>query len=144
MEAVARQFATNQPVLVVRNGWFSFRWTEIFEFGEIPSSEIVLKAQPVVTDPSSPQYAPMPIDAVVNKIAETKPAVVFMPHVETSTGMIVSDDYITQVAHAVHDVGGLLVLDCIASGTVWADMKKLGIDVLISAPQKGWSGPACC
>lgn len=142
MEAVARQFATNKSVLVVRNGWFSFRWTEIFEFGDIPSSEIVLKAQPVVVDP--PQYAPMPIDAVVSTIAESQPACVFMPHVETSTGMIVSDDYISQVGQAVHAVGGLLVLDCIASGTVWVDMKKLGIDLLISAPQKGWSGPACC
>jgi len=143
MEAVARQFATNENVLVVRNGWFSFRWTEIFDMGSIPSSQTVLKAQAVVaSDPM--QYAPMPIETVVNNILQEKPSAVFMPHVETSTGMIVSSEYIEQVAEAIHKVGGLLVLDCIASGTVWIDMKKMGVDVLISAPQKGWSGPACC
>ena len=144
MEAVARQFATNEHVLVVRNGWFSFRWTEIFDMGSIPSSSTVMKAQPVVSDPPMQQYAPHPIDAVVNKILEEKPSSVYMPHVETSTGMIVSNEYIETVADAVHKVGGLLVLDCIASGTIWIDMKNMGVDVLISAPQKGWSGPACC
>lgn len=147
MEAVARQFATNEKVLVVRNGWFSFRWTEIFQMASIPKEEIVMKATPVVessTDPKQNQYAPHDIDAVVSKILEENPAAVFMPHVETSTGMIVSSDYITKVAQATHRVGGLLVLDCIASGTVWIDMRKMGVDVLVSAPQKGWSGPACC
>lgn len=140
MEAVARQFATNEHVLVIRNGWFSFRWTEIFDMGRIPSSHTVLKAQPM----EDQQYAPHPIAEVVNKILEEKPAAVFAPHVETSTGMILSEDYIQAAAEAVHKVGGLFVLDCIASGTVWIDMKKLGVDVIISAPQKGWSGPACC
>jgi aspartate aminotransferase-like enzyme len=140
MEAVARQFATNEHVLVIRNGWFSFRWTEIFDMGSIPNSHSVLKAQAV----GDKQYAPHPIDDVISKILEEKPAVVFAPHVETSTGMILSEEYIQALADAVHKSGGLLVLDCIASGTVWLDMKKLGIDVLISAPQKGWSGPACC
>lgn len=145
MEAVARQFATNEQVLVIRNGWFSYRWTEIFEMGDIPKSHTVLKAKPV--DPSvgqeNYQYAPCPVDEVVAKIYEERPATLFCAHVETSTGMILPDDYIRKVSAAMHDVGGLLVLDCIASGAIWADMKDLGADVVISAPQKGWTGPCC-
>ena len=149
MESVARQFATNEHVLVIRNGWFSFRWTEIFDMGgenNIPKSHTVLKAQPVPTaNPDFPHshYAPYPIDDVVETIRNERPAAVFAPHVETSTGIILPDDYIREAAAAVHEVGGLFVLDCIASGTVWADMKDLGVDVIISAPQKGWTGPCC-
>lgn len=149
MEAVARQFATNEHVMVIRNGWFSFRWTEIFDMGgenTIPSSHTVLKAQPQTpNNPDSPnmQYAPFPIDELVEKVHEERPAVLFAPHVETSTGIILPDDYIRKASAAIHDVGGLFVLDCIASGTVWADMKDLGVDVVISAPQKGWTGPCC-
>mmetsp|Transcript_8526 Transcript_8526/g.17338 ORF Transcript_8526/g.17338 Transcript_8526/m.17338 type:complete len:492 (-) Transcript_8526:155-1630(-) len=150
MEAVARQFVQNEHAMVIRNGWFSFRWTEIFDMGgenSIPKSHTVLKAQPVpvTDDPSCPHthYAPYPIDEVVQKIQEERPAAIFAPHVETSTGMMLPDDYIRKAADAIHSVGGLFVLDCIASGTVWADMKDLGVDVVISAPQKGWTGPAC-
>jgi len=149
MEAVARQFATNEHVMVIRNGWFSFRWTEIFDMGgagqSIPESHTVLKAQPVPssTGTNHQQYTPYPADDVVQKIYDEKPAVIFAPHVETSTGMILPDDYIRKVASAMHEIGGLFVLDCIASGTVWADMKDLGVDVVISAPQKGWTGPSC-
>lgn len=143
MEAVARQFATGKRALVLRNGYFSYRWTQIFEHCGIPSDHIVLKAQPVGPPAVQQQYAPYPIEQVVAKIHLEKPGVVFAPHVETSTGMILPDDYITKMAQAVHDVGGLMVLDCIASGTVWIDMKKLGVDALISAPQKGWTGPSC-
>jgi len=147
MEAVARQFALDEHVLVIRNGWFSYRWTEIFEMGggSIPRSHTVMKAQPIKADGDNPHfhYAPHAIDDVVAKIHEEKPAAVFAPHVETSTGMILSDEYIKKVSAAVHEVGGIFVLDCIASGTVWTDMKKLGVDVVISAPQKGWTGPAC-
>eukprot|EP00529_Nitzschia_sp_RCC80_P023960 CAMPEP_0113505352 /NCGR_PEP_ID=MMETSP0014_2-20120614/35265_1 /TAXON_ID=2857 /ORGANISM="Nitzschia sp." /LENGTH=455 /DNA_ID=CAMNT_0000400647 /DNA_START=142 /DNA_END=1509 /DNA_ORIENTATION=+ /assembly_acc=CAM_ASM_000159 len=144
MEAVARQFATDEHVMVIRNGWFSFRWTEIFEMGGIPKSHTVLKAQPQQgEDPVHVQYAPYPVDDVVAKIYEERPKAIFCAHVETSTGMIVPDDYIRKVSAAVHDVGGIFVLDCIASGTVWADMKDLGVDVVISAPQKGWTGPCC-
>lgn len=146
MESVARQFATDQHVMVIRNGWFSFRWTEIFEMGGIPKSHTVLKAQPIAPeDPNCPhmQYAPFPIDDVVEKVYEERPAVLFAPHVETSTGMILPDEYIRKASKAVHDVGGLFVLDCIASGAIWADMKDLGVDSIISAPQKGWTGPAC-
>jgi aspartate aminotransferase-like enzyme len=148
MEAVARQFATDEHVMVIRNGWFSFRWTEIFDMGgphhTIPSSHTVLKAQPhpIQGSPHS-YYAPYPIDEVVKKIYEERPAVLFAPHVETSTGMMLPDDYIQKASAAMHQVGGLFVLDCIASGTVWADMKELGVDVVISAPQKGWTGPSC-
>ena len=148
MEAVARQFATDEHVMVIRNGWFSFRWTEIFDMGgenNIPKSHTVLKAVPVENsgDGGPTQYQPHPITDVVKKIKEERPAVMFAPHVETSTGMILPDSYIREAAAAMHDVGGMFVLDCIASGTVWADMKDLGVDVVISAPQKGWTGPAC-
>ena len=138
MEAVARQFAEDETVMVLRNGYFSYRWSQIFEVSKLPAEEHVLMARRVGNDPQAP-FAPAPVDEVVAQIAEKKPAVVFAPHVETSSGMILPDDYITQVTEAVHGVGGLFVLDCIASGCVWADMKALGVDVLISAPQKGWS-----
>ena len=142
MEAVARQFATGEHVLVVRNGWFSYRWTQIFEAGNIPASHTVMKARRAEPGSQEP-FAPAPIDDVVATIREEKPAVVFAPHVETSAGMILPDDYISALADAVHEVGGLLVLDCIASGAIWVDMAATGVDVLISAPQKGWSGSPC-
>lgn len=142
MEAVARQFATGQKCLVIRNGFFSFRWSQIFEMGSIPSEEIVLKARQTGSDERSP-FAPAPIEEVVETILREKPAMVFAPHVETASGMILPDSYIKQVADAVHEVGGLFVLDCIAAGTIWVDMKATGVDVLISAPQKGWSASPC-
>lgn len=142
MEAVARQFATGQKVLVLRNGWFSFRWTQIFEMGGIPSEASVLKARPISDAPLAP-FAPAPIAEVVAAIAAERPAVVFAPHVETSSGIVLPDDYLKQVSDAVHAVGGLFVLDSIASGALWVDMKASGVDVLLSAPQKGWTGPAC-
>ena len=138
MEAVARQFATNQSCLVLRNGWFSFRWSQIFEMGNIPSEEIVLKASRVSEDSQAP-FAPPNIDEVVELIKKRKPHMVFAPHVETSSGIILPDDYIRSIATAVHSVGGMFVLDCIASGAIWIDMKECGVDILISAPQKGWS-----
>ena len=143
MEAVARQFATAQHVLVIRNGWFSYRWTQIFDMGQIPRSSTVLKARRQGAGPQAP-FAPAPIDEVVATILAEKPAVVFAPHVETASGMILPDAYLRAVADAVHSVGGLLVLDCIASGAIWVDMQSTGVDVLVSAPQKGWSGSPCC
>lgn len=143
MEAVARQFATNKKCLVIRNGWFSFRWTQIFEMGGIPAESTVLKARPVEQG-WQPAYAPAPIEEVVAAIRESKPDLVFAPHVETASGMMLPDAYLRAVADAVHAVGGLFVLDCIASGTVWVDMQATGVDVLISAPQKGWSASPCC
>jgi len=143
MEAVARQFATDKKCLVIRNGFFSFRWTQIFDMGSIPANSTVLKAGPTQAGPN-PSYAPPPLDQVVAAIEAEQPDVVFAPHVETSAGMILPDDYICGVAKAVHAAGGLFVLDCIASGTLWVDMEANGVDVLISAPQKGWSGSACC
>lgn len=143
MEAVARQLATGQKCLVLRNGWFSYRWTQIFDTGRIPSSSIVLKARPVTTGRQA-AYAPPPIDEVIATIRDEQPAVVFAPHVETASGIILPDGYLRAVADAVHAVGGLFVLDCVASGAVWVDMKACGIDVLISAPQKGWSASPCC
>ncbi|TAL53146.1 aminotransferase class V-fold PLP-dependent enzyme [Pandoraea sp.] len=143
MEAVARQFATGKQCLVIRNGWFSYRWTQIFEMGSIPAGSRVLKARPVEDGPQA-AFAPPPIDEVVAAIEASKPDVVFAPHVETSSGIILPDDYVRRVADAVHAVGGLFVLDCIASGTIWVDMQACGVDVLISAPQKGWSASPCC
>ena len=142
MEAVARQFANNNHCMVIRNGWFSYRWSQIFDMGDLPSSCTVLKARQLTDDSQAP-FAPAPIEEVVATIKAEKPAVVFAPHVETSAGIILPDDYIKAMADAVHSVGGLLVLDCIASGTIWVDMKATGVDVLISAPQKGWSGSPC-
>ncbi len=143
MEAVARQFATGKKAVVVRNGWFSYRWSQIFDAGNIPSETTVLKARPVAPGRQM-AYAPPPIAEVVATIRSQRPAAVFAPHVETSAGLILPDDYLRAMADAVHEVGGLLVLDCIASGTLWVDMQATGVDVLISAPQKGWSGSPCC
>ncbi|MBL6596171.1 MAG: alanine--glyoxylate aminotransferase family protein [Candidatus Puniceispirillum sp.] len=146
MESIARQFADDQHVMVIRNGWFSFRWSEILDKGKIAASTKVLAARREGGVSGSNQqapFAPVPIDEVVARIAGDKPAVVFAPHVETSAGMMLPDDYIKQAAAAVHAVGGLFVLDCVASGTLWVDMKALGVDVLLSAPQKGWSASPC-
>ncbi len=142
MEAVARQFATDRKCLVIRNGWFSFRWTQIFEMGRIPSECIVLKARQIAEGAQAP-FAPPPVDEVVATILREKPAVVFAPHVETASGMILPDSYLKAVGDAVRAVDGLFVLDCIASGTVWVDMAAQSVDVLISAPQKGWSASPC-
>lgn len=143
MEAVARQFAHQKPVVILRNGWFSYRWTQILEMGNIPSKTTVLKAQRVATESEAP-WVPHPIEAVESAIARERPAVVFAPHVETSAGMMLPDEYLKRVAKAVHAVNGLLVLDCVASGAMWVDMQTTGVDVLVSAPQKGWSGSPCC
>jgi len=140
MESVARQFATGKKALVIRNGFFSFRWTQIFEAGTIPAEEIVMKAQRLGEGPTAP-FVPAPIEMVVAAIHADRPDMVFAPHVETASGMILPDDYIRAVADAAHDVGALFVLDCIASGTVWVNMQDTGVDILISAPQKGWSAP---
>ncbi len=143
MEAVARQFATDKKCLVLRNGWFSYRWSQIFDMGKIPSETTVLKARRVGEGKQAP-FAPAPIGEVVATIRAKKPDMVFAPHVETASGMILPDAYMRAVADAVHSVGGLFVLDCIASGTIWVDMAAVGVDVLISAPQKGWSSAPCC
>ena len=143
MEAVARQFAHDKKVLIIRNGWFSYRWTQILDMGRIAQESIVLKARRTSTEKEVP-WIPAPIEEVVAAIQQHQPAVVFAPHVETSAGMILPDDYLRTMADAVHAAGGLMVLDCIASGAVWVDMQATGVDVLISAPQKGWSSSPCC
>ncbi|MBO9446191.1 aminotransferase class V-fold PLP-dependent enzyme [Ruegeria sp. R14_0] len=142
MEAVARQFARNANVMVVRNGWFSYRWSQIIETGGLTASATVLKARQTGNSSPSP-FAPAPIEEVVATIREQRPDAVFAPHVETSAGVILPDDYVTAMAAAAHEVGALMVLDCIASGCAWVDMKATGVDVLISAPQKGWSASPC-
>lgn len=140
MEAVARQFATNRKVMVIRNGFFSYRWTQILETGSIPAEETVLKARRQGDAPDGP-FAPPPLAEVVARIREEQPGILFAPHVETASGIILPNAYLRAVADAVHETGGLFVLDCIASGCVWVDMVATGVDVLISAPQKGWSAP---
>lgn len=142
MESVARQWCSGKKALVIRNGYFSYRWTDIFEQTGIPSETVVMRGV-AVDDDATPSFAPPPLADVVAKIKAEKPAVVFAPHVETSTGIILPDEYIKGVADAAHAHGGLFVLDCIASGTVWVDMKATGVDAILSAPQKGWTGPAC-
>jgi aspartate aminotransferase-like enzyme len=143
MEAVARQFAHGKKTLVLRNGWFSYRWTQIFEAGQIPAEQTVLKARRSAAGAQAP-FAPAPIEEVVASIQAQRPDLVFAPHVETAAGMLLPDDYLRAVADAAHAVGALFVLDCIASGALWVDMAATGVDVLISAPQKGWSGSPCC
>ena len=143
MEAVARQFAADKKVLIIRNGWFSFRWTQILDMGRIAAESTVLKARRVGNGKQAP-WVPAPVDEVVAAIRAKKPDVVFAPHVETSSGMMLPDDYLRTVAAAVHEVGGLFVLDCIASGAMWVDMVDIGVDILVSAPQKGWSSSPCC
>lgn len=143
MEAVARQFATGKRALVIRNGFFSYRWSQIFEMGAIPASETVLKARRVGNAGPQAPFAPVPLDEAVAAIRSEKPEVVFAPHVETASGIILPDDYVKAIAEAAHEVGALFVLDCVASGCVWVDMRALGVDVLISAPQKGWSASPC-
>ena len=142
MEAVARQFAGGEKVLVVRNGWFSFRWSQIVDAGQIAAQTVVMKARQTGNEATAP-FAPAPIDEVVARIRSERPAVVFAPHVETSSGIILPDAYVSALAAAAHEVGALMVLDCIASGCAWVDMKATGVDVLISAPQKGWSSTPC-
>jgi len=142
MEAVARQFATNKNCLIVRNGWFSYRWTQIFEQCDIPASSTVLQARPIEQDRHA-AMAPAPIEEVVESIAKNKPDLVFAAHVETASGMLLPDAYLRALADAVHAVGGMLVLDCIASGAIWVDMQSSAVDILISAPQKGWSATPC-
>lgn len=143
MEAVARQFAAGKRCLVIRNGLFSFRWSQILETGGIPASTIVLKARRAENRPEAP-FAPVPVAEAVQAIRANRSELVFAPHVETSAGMLLPDGYIREIADAVHGNGGLLVLDCVASGAMWVDMEALGIDILVTAPQKGWSGPPCC
>jgi aspartate aminotransferase-like enzyme len=138
MEAVARQFATGRKCLVIRNGWFSYRWTQIFDAGKIPSDSVVLKARRIGDGKHAP-FAPAPIDEVIATIRQNRPDVVFAPHVETASGILLPDVYLRAVGDAVHATGGLFVLDCVASGALWVDMEACGVDVLITAPQKGWS-----
>jgi aspartate aminotransferase-like enzyme len=143
MEAVARQFATNNKCLVIRNGWFSYRWTQIFEMGHISNELHVIQGrQPA--EGFEGAYAPPPVEEVTAWIRENKPAVVFAPHVETSAGMILPNDYLRAIGEAVQSVDGLFVLDCIASGAMWVDMVASKVDVIVSAPQKGWSSSPCC
>ena len=143
MEAVARQFANREKVLIVRNGWFSYRWTQIFDEGALGGGSVVCKARKQGEGPQAP-WAPCLASEVATAIRAEKPKVVFAPHVETASGIMLSDDYLRTVADAAHDVGALFVLDCVASGAMWVDMEKTGVDVLISAPQKGWSSSPCC
>ncbi len=142
MEAVARQFTTDRRALVIRNGWFSYRWSQILETGRIASEVEVHKAAPVAAGSQQP-FAPPAIEDVVARIHSFRPEVVFAPHVETSAGIMLPNDYLRAIAEAAHAVGALFVLDCIASGTIWVDMQTIGVDVLISAPQKGWSASPC-
>ena len=137
MEAVARQVGQGHA-FVLRNGWFSYRWSQIFDAGRFAQQVTVMKARAAGNDARAP-FAPPPIDEVCAAIRAARPDAVFAPHVETSAGIILPDDYIAAMAVAAHDVGAVMILDCIASGCVWVDMVATGVDILISAPQKGWS-----
>uniref|UniRef100_UPI00037B3B60 aminotransferase class V-fold PLP-dependent enzyme n=1 Tax=Paracidovorax oryzae TaxID=862720 RepID=UPI00037B3B60 len=137
------QFANREKVLIVRNGWFSYRWSQIFDVGGLGGGAVVCQARQQGEGPQAP-WAPCPADEVAQAIRAERPKVVFAPHVETASGILLPDDYLRTVAEAAHEVGALFVLDCVASGAMWVDMRATGVDVLISAPQKGWSGSPCC
>ncbi|WP_270174840.1 aminotransferase class V-fold PLP-dependent enzyme [Diaphorobacter sp. ED-3] len=143
MEAVVRQFANREKVLIVRNGWFSYRWSQIFDAGGLGDGAVVCQARRQGDGPQAP-WVPCPASEVAAAIRAERPKVVFAPHVETASGILLPDDYLRTVSDAAHEVGALFVLDCVASGAMWVDMEKTGVDVLISAPQKGWSGSPCC
>ena len=143
MEAIARQFATGKKVLIVRNGQFSYRWSQILDMGNIPEKSIVLKARQQASGSQAP-FAPPPLEEVVEAIHREKPEVVFAPHVETSAGLMLPDDYIRAVGAAAREIDALFVLDCVASGTIWVDMQACNVDIAVTAPQKGWSAPPCC
>ena len=142
MEAIARQFTTNKSALIIRNGWFSYRWSQILDAGDIAKSQTIIKAAQISDEPTS-CFAPASIDKITSEIASQKPDIVFCPHVETSAGILVPDNFLKQVSESVHKVGGLFVLDCVASGTLFVDMQACGIDILLTAPQKGWSASPC-
>ena len=142
MEAIARQFTTNKSALIIRNGWFSYRWSQILDAGDIAKSQTIIKAAQISDEPTS-CFAPASIDKITKEIASQKPDIVFCPHVETSAGILVPDNFLKQVSEAVHKVGGLFVLDCVASGTLFVDMQACGVDILLTAPQKGWSASPC-
>lgn len=142
MEAVARQFARHEKVLVVRNGWFSYRWTQIFDQGVTPLHAEIVVAQ-ADSEAADQQFSPAPLEVIIARIHQEKPRLVVSPHVETSAGLVMPDTYLSAIAEAAHEVGALFVLDCVASGALWVDMKTLGVDVLITAPQKGWTSTPC-
>jgi aspartate aminotransferase-like enzyme len=142
MESVARQFARNESVLIIRNGWFSYRWTQIFDQGNTTNHAEVARAIPSNTS-AEQQFAPMPVDSICQEIRTNKPRLVVGPQVETSAGLLLPDNYIKQVAEAAHEAGAIFVLDCVAAGALWVDMRSLGVDVLITAPQKGWTATPC-
>ena len=142
MEAIARQFVRDANVMVIRNGWFSYRWSQIIDAGGLASNTTVLAARQLADETDAP-FAPLPLDDILAKIRAEKPDIVFCPHVETSAGLMVPDDFIAAVTECVHEHGGMFVLDCVASGTVFVNLEDTGVDVLLTAPQKGWSASPC-
>ena len=143
MEAVARQFAREKKCLCLRNGFFNFRWSQIFAQGHIPNEEFVLKAHALSREKKA-SFLPPSLEEVNKCILEKTPNLVFATHVETSSGIMLSDEYIAAIAEKIHSMNGYLVLDCVASGARWIDMQALGVDILITAPQKCWSAPPSC
>lgn len=146
MESVARQFGPGRNAMVLRNGLFSYRWTQIFDQAKGAlcknRTPAVFTAGRQGPGKNSP-FAPYPIDEIVGIIQKEKPGLVMAPHVETSTGIILPNDYLAKLGEAVRSVDGLFVLDCIASGSVWVDLKQLSVDVAVMAPQKSWSSTPC-
>lgn len=143
MEAVARAFARGRRCLVLRNGWFSHRWVQIFEAGRLPAACTVLQAQPLAPDRPQSAWQPAPLDRVLETIARERPDCVFAAQVETSAGILLPETWIAAIGAAARQAGALFVLDAVAAGAVWADMAQGAIDVLLSAPQKGWSASPC-
>ena len=92
MEAIARQFVQKSRVMVIRNGWFSYRWSQIIEAGGLAESTTVLAAGQTADETDAP-FAPQPLDDILARIREEKPDIVFCPHVETSAGLMVPDSF---------------------------------------------------
>ncbi|WFD29435.1 hypothetical protein MSPP1_000444 [Malassezia sp. CBS 17886] len=117
-------------VLVVSTGYFSDNFADaIAAYGAKPT---VLGAS-VGTRPSQ--------DEIRAKLGERKYRAVVVTHVDTSTGVL-SD--IKAIAALVHDVSPdtLVVLDAVCSvGSEELEMEKWGIDVVVTASQKGIGCP---
>ena len=146
MEAIARQFGNGEKCLILRNGWFGFRFTEIFRRGKIASEVkpiFAIEKENAEGQNIKRDYSPPPLKTIVDEILSFKPKLVYATHVETSTGIIIPDEYIKGIGEATKSIGGLFVLDCVASGSLFVDMEILGIDLLLTAPQKGWSSTPC-
>ena len=143
MEAVARQFGKNQQNAILRNVWFSYRWTQTFDAISPEKTPTVLKARRETNQQGQP-FSPFAVECALSYVQHERPDCLFAAHVETAAGLMLPNDYIRKLGKTVRGNGGLLVLDCVASGAIWVDMQDMNVDILITVPQKGWSSTPSC